>query len=109
MPHTPEGLLSRLTHEGIIVTQRLCQRWGSALIADLGQHFNSVPAFCCRALLQQRNGVADRFGSPITRYHGQYEHAGCQPYQAGSAGEHPLPLPRRYYMTLTLADTGSVV
>src|SRR5262245_31966763 len=45
MPHTPERLLRRLTHEGIVVTQRLYQRWGSSLIADLGQHFRGVPAF----------------------------------------------------------------
>src|SRR5262249_16723576 len=35
MPHTPEGLLSRLSHEGVVITQGLCQCLDRPLIADL--------------------------------------------------------------------------
>jgi hypothetical protein len=67
MPDTPQGLLSRLAYQLVLITQGLYQRLDSTLIPKPCKDFSGLATFGRLALLQGAKRLTDGLSSPITR------------------------------------------
>jgi hypothetical protein len=106
MPDLPHGLLGALTHERVLVTQRLHQWSDGPLIPQSRQHAHCFPAFRRIAPLQENDVLAHGLGRSIGGSHRDNEYPDHQHAETYSSN-HLVSLPANQPDLMAIPGAGA--